>query len=160
VNLLKSRIFRSSAILALIIVVGDQLTKYFALQNLKHFAPIKVVPMLNWHLTYNQGAAFGFLANYGGFQRYFLLLVAITISCFIICKINQYKYQPNKKYESLALAMILGGALGNFIDRLRFGYVIDFIDCYCGSWHWYTFNVADIFICLGVGLYFIVANDD
>jgi signal peptidase II len=159
VNLLKVKSpLTRSLLLTGMIVILDQITKYWALTNLEYFHPKHVMPMLNWHLSYNQGAAFGLLANYGGLQRWFLLIIALAIASFILFKINKYKNQPEKKYETLALIMILGGAIGNFIDRLRLGYVIDFIDCYFRSWHWYTFNVADIAICLGVTLYFFVAK--
>ena len=149
----------SASALTFTIIICDQLTKYWALQHLEHFKSVACLPVLNWTLNYNQGAAFGFLANYGGVQRWFLLAMTLVICGFIMVKIKQSQYQADKSAEIFALALILGGALGNFIDRLRFGYVIDFIDCYFRAWHWYTFNVADIAICVGVALYFFTAKD-
>ncbi|HSX19714.1 MAG TPA: signal peptidase II, partial [Gammaproteobacteria bacterium] len=105
---------------------------------------------LNLHLAYNKGAAFGVLESAGGWQRWAFIAVAIITSAVIL--LWGKKLGKKHKLETLALSLILGGAWGNLIDRIRVGYVIDYIDFYIGNWHWYTFNVADIAICVGAVL--------
>ena len=91
-------------------------------------------------LTYNKGAAFSFLASASGWQKHFLTVIGIGASLFILYLLARHGSQ---RLFSLALAMILGGAIGNVIDRLAYGHVIDFLDFHVGGWHWPAFNVAD-----------------
>jgi signal peptidase II len=160
VNLLKHKYINLAAasIITLMIASVDQFSKHLALTTLHYLRPVKFIPFINWKLSFNEGAAFGFLASYGGLQRWFFIIVTLIICSFIAKKIYQYKNDANKKLEIFALASILGGAIGNFIDRVRLGYVVDFIDCYLKSYHWYTFNVADMAILCGVAIYVLVAN--
>ena len=133
--------------LAGIILVLDQGTKQIAYQTLLGQPPVDILPVLQFVLVFNKGAAFGFLSDQGGWQVYLFsglaILVAIGIPIWIwkICHFNTTL--------SLGLALVLGGALGNLIDRLQYQYVIDFISVYYNSWYFPAFNVADIAISLG-----------
>lgn len=135
--------------LALIIFAIDQITKLLvvAMQSANSVA---IMPYLNFTLGYNKGAAFGILDAASGWQRWFFVAIAIIISLIII--LWSKKLTKGDRWEKLALGLVLGGAWGNLLDRIRLGHVVDFIDFYIGSWHWYTFNVADIAICIGAVL--------
>ena len=135
--------------LAGLVVVADQLTK---LAVLGAFAPGEVLPVtgfFNMVLVYNPGAAFSFLAGAGGWQKWFFLALAFLISGWIIATLRRH---PEQRLLSAALSLILGGALGNVIDRFAYGAVVDFLDFYVGGWHWPAFNVADSAICIGAVL--------
>ena len=136
--------------LALIIIVIDQWTKWLAETKLTFHDPVPVIePFLNWTLAYNYGAAFSFLADAGGWQKWFFSGLALVMSLFLI--IYLIKAPRKATLLSLGLAMVLGGALGNLIDRLLHGHVIDFIHVhYADAWHYPIFNIADIGISLGV----------
>ena len=138
--------------LALIIIVIDQWTKWLAETKLTFHDPVPVIePFLNWTLAYNYGAAFSFLADAGGWQKWFFSGLALLMSLFLI--IYLLKAPRKATLLSLGLAMVLGGALGNLIDRLLHGHVIDFIHVhYADVWHYPIFNIADIAISLGVVL--------
>lgn len=134
--------------LALAVVVVDQLTKYIASTSLEMYQPIAVMPMFNWTLMHNPGAAFSFLADEDGWQRWFFAVIALVVSTVIVAWIK--KLQQHEKWQAIALALILGGALGNVIDRIWLGYVVDFIEVYYQQWYWPAFNVADSAISIGV----------
>ena len=136
--------------LTIVVVVIDQLTKYVASVSLELHQPIAVMPMLNWTLMHNPGAAFSFLHDAGGWQRWFFSVIAITVSVVIILWIK--KLERHEKWQAIALALILGGAIGNVIDRVWLGYVVDFIDVYYQHWHWPAFNIADSAIFIGVAM--------
>ena len=144
-----SRAFRWY-ILALVIVIVDQWTKWLAETNLTFHDPVPVIePFLNWTLAYNYGAAFSFLADAGGWQKWFFSGLALVMSLFLI--IYLIKAPRKATLLSLGLAMVLGGAVGNLIDRLLHGHVIDFIHVhYADVWHYPIFNIADVGISLGV----------
>lgn len=126
--------------LASVIVLIDQLTK-IAIERAFDYGDVHpVTGFFNLVLTYNKGAAFSFLASASGWQKHFLTAVGIGASLFILFLLARHGSQ---KLFSLALAMILGGAIGNVIDRLAYGHVIDFLDFHVGGWHWPAFNVAD-----------------
>ena len=138
--------FRLSWI-ALTVFILDQVTKYMAVKNLIYHAEVPVTSFLSFTLLYNSGAAFSFLSNAGGWQNVFFIVIATAVSViilFIVRRLGSHDMQA-----AIALMMILGGAMGNLLDRLRFGYVVDFIDFHYGAWHWYTFNVADAAISTG-----------
>ncbi len=141
--------------LALIVIVIDQWTKWLAETKLTFHDPVPVIePFLNWTLAYNYGAAFSFLADAGGWQKWFFSGLALVMSLFLI--IYLIKAPRKATLLSLGLAMVLGGALGNLIDRLLHGHVIDFIHVhYADVWHYPIFNIADIGISLGVLLIII-----
>jgi len=126
--------------LAAVIVLIDQLTK-MAIERKFDYGDVEpVTSYFNLVLTYNKGAAFSFLASASGWQKHFLTVIGIGASLFILYLLARHGSQ---KLFSLALAMILGGAIGNVIDRLAYGHVIDFLDFHVGGWHWPAFNVAD-----------------
>ena len=137
-------------VLALVIIIVDQWTKWLAETNLTFHDPVPVIePFLNWTLAYNYGAAFSFLADAGGWQKWFFSGLALVMSLFLI--IYLIKAPRKATLLSLGLAMVLGGAVGNLIDRLLHGHVIDFIHVhYADVWHYPIFNIADVGISLGV----------
>ena len=139
--------------LAVVVVILDQLTKYIASTSLEIHQSVAVIPMFNWTLMHNPGAAFSFLANEGGWQRWFFAVIAIAVSAVIVLWIK--RLQQHEKWQAVALALILGGAIGNVIDRIWLGYVVDFIDVYYEHMHWPAFNIADSAITIGVVLIII-----
>ena len=139
--------------LAVIVIVLDQLTKQIAANVLEMYQPVAVMPMFNWTLMHNTGAAFSFLSDEGGWQRWFFTTVAIIVSTVLIAWTSKLK--ADEKWQAIAFALILGGAIGNVIDRIAHGYVIDFIDVYYQQWHWPAFNIADSGIFVGVAVLII-----
>ena len=133
-----------------LVVVLDQLTKYIAESSLDYRLPVNVFTSLNMTLVYNRGAAFSFLSDAGGWQRWFFMGFSIIISIALVYWLRSV--DKNRLYLASGLALILGGAIGNLIDRSLYGHVIDFIDVYYSSWHWPAFNIADSAITLGAGL--------
>jgi len=136
--------------LSILVIVLDQLTKLWAVDSLVFGEPVAVIPNLNWTLAYNYGAAFSFLADMGGWQRWFFAGLAFVMSTILLFWLTKL---PNKlTVETWGINLVLGGAIGNVIDRVLEGRVTDFIDFYIGTWHYATFNVADIAITIGAGL--------
>lgn len=135
------------------VLVLDQSTKWLAENTLSLYETIAVLPSLNITLAYNSGAAFSFLAEAGGWQRWFFIGLALVVSLVLLVWLAKLK--PQAKLEALSLSLILGGAIGNVIDRVVFGHVIDFIDVYYGAMHWPAFNLADSAICIGAVLLII-----
>ncbi len=134
--------------LAALIIFLDQLSKWWVIQNLPLHAAVPVLDgFFNLVHIYNRGAAFGFLNRSDIEWQFWLFLVATAIAVVTIFYLIRTS-APSRLLFS-ALGLILGGALGNMIDRIRFRAVVDFLDFYVGSWHWPAFNVADIAICLG-----------
>lgn len=136
--------------LSALIIIFDQLTKYWALTSLPEYVPVPVMPGLNWTLVYNLGGAFSLFSDAGGWQLAFFLTLASIIS--IVLLIWLWREPKQNWLPRLPIAMILGGAVGNVIDRIRIGKVVDFIDVYISQSipHWPTFNVADSAITVGV----------
>ncbi len=122
------------------VIVLDQLTKYWVTTVFQLGDKLPVLPSFNLVLAYNTGAAFSLLADAGGWQRAFFSLVAVAASAVIVLLLRRH---PHQALFSLALALILGGALGNLIDRIALGHVIDFIQLYWRDYYWPAFNVAD-----------------
>lgn len=135
--------------LAALVVLIDQLTKIMIEHSFSFGEVRPITSFFNLVLTYNKGAAFSFLANAGGWQDEFLTTVGIGASAFILYLLARHGTQ---KLFSLALALILGGAIGNVIDRIAYGHVIDFLDFHVAGWHWPAFNVADSAIVGGAAL--------
>lgn len=137
-------------LLSLVVIILDQWTKWLAETNLTFLEPVPVIePFLNWTLAYNYGAAFSFLADAGGWQKWFFAGMAILMSLFLIVYLP--KAARKTKLLSLGLALVLGGAIGNLIDRLLHGHVIDFIHVhYANVWHYPIFNIADVGIFIGI----------
>jgi signal peptidase II len=135
--------------LSALIVITDQATKAL-IERLFDFGDVRpVTGFFNLVLTYNKGAAFSFLAGASGWQHQFLTGVGVAASLFIVYLLARHGSQ---RLFALALALILGGAIGNVIDRLLHGHVIDFLDFHWRGWHWPAFNVADSAIVCGAGL--------
>lgn len=131
-----------------VLVIGlDQLTKSLATQYLVLHQPLPVFPGLNLTLMHNTGAAFSFLSQASGWQRWFFILLAVGVS--VVLTIWLARLPRHKVWLPAALAFIIGGALGNVWDRIVQGYVVDFIDVYLKSAHWPAFNVADSAITIG-----------
>ena len=133
--------------LAAIIVIADQYTKTLALEHLFNQPPIELLPFFNLVLVFNSGAAFGFLNNAGGWQNIFFIVVAGAVGIGIVVAL--WRIGARNPQMSVSLSLILGGAVGNVIDRFRYGYVVDFIDLFYQHWHWPAFNVADATITIG-----------
>ena len=133
------------------LIVGlDQLTKVLAERYLEYLQPVAVLPSFNLTLMYNTGAAFSFLADAGGWQKFFFTGLAFAVSGWLGWQIVQRKFSTLMNW---AAAFIIGGALGNVIDRLIHGHVIDFIQVHWQqSWYYPAFNIADSFICVGAAL--------
>ena len=127
----------------------DQLTKYIVLASIQFGETIYVAPFWNWVLTYNRGAAFSFLADQPGWQRWFFTVLALGVSGWIVSMLRKH-YDETRL--ALALALIMGGALGNVIDRIRFGAVVDFVQWHVAGFYWPAFNIADSAICIGAAL--------
>jgi signal peptidase II len=132
--------------LAALIVILDQLSKWVVLENIQFGQTIYVAPFWNWVLTWNPGAAFSFLADQPGWQRWFFTALALAVSGWIALELKKH---PEQKLLSLALTLVMGGALGNVIDRVRFGAVVDFIQWHAAGFYWPAFNVADSAITVG-----------
>lgn len=133
--------------LAALVLVLDQASKMAVSQNLAMHTPVVFTSFFNFTLMHNYGAAFSFLGDAGGWQRYFLGLLALAVSIGLVvwlARTPQYK-----TWEPLALALVLGGALGNLYDRATLGYVVDFIVVHYRQYYWPAFNVADMAICCG-----------
>lgn len=139
--------------LAVTVLLLDQATKQLALAQLMLHEPVAVLPFLNFTLVFNKGAAFGFLSSASGWQNVFFIVVAL-VACGVILTLLR---QTRERLFAVALALVLGGAIGNLVDRLIYGYVIDFVDVYYQSWHWPAFNVADSAITIGAILIVIDA---
>ena len=137
--------------LSALVIVLDQLTKYFAVELLEPYKAHAVIPgVLNWTLAYNAGAAFSFLHDAGGWQRWLFTVLAIAVSAVLVIWLR--RTDRGEWRTALPLALVIGGALGNLIDRARFGQVTDFIEVYYQQWSWPAFNVADSAISVGAVL--------
>ncbi len=140
--------------LSALVIVLDQFSKHLINSSMQLRESIEILPFFNLTLLHNTGAAFSFLANAGGWQRWFFTLIALAVSAVIVVWLK--RLPAADKWQAAALSLILGGALGNVIDRVRFGYVVDFLDVYYQPWHWPTFNIADSAITVGVAILVIV----
>jgi signal peptidase II len=136
--------------LSLLAVVLDQVSKVVVDSSMQLYESIPLMPYFNLTYVHNTGAAFSFLSEAGGWQRWFFAILALVISA--VLSIWLARLQKHETLLAVALSLVLGGAIGNLIDRLAYGYVIDFLDVYYNDWHWPAFNIADSAITLGVGL--------
>jgi signal peptidase II len=136
--------------IAILVILADQLTK-ITIAKLFHYGESQAITsFFNLVLAYNKGAAFSFLATEPGWQRYFFTGMGIAAALFIMYLLKRHAGQ---RLFCWALSLVLGGAIGNVIDRIRYGHVIDFLDIHIGTWHWPAFNVADSAICVGAVLF-------
>ncbi len=136
--------------LAVLLVIADQWSKSIASRELLYAVPKTVFPWFNLTLHHNQGAAFSFLSDAGGWQRWFFAALAGAVSAMLCVWLWSVREMP--WYLRLALALVLGGAVGNLLDRLRLGYVVDFISVHYAGWYFPTFNLADSAISVGATL--------
>ena len=133
--------------LAFVILLIDRFTKYWAISKLTYAEPLKILPVLNFTLTYNKGAAFSFLHAASGWQHWVLGGFAVAVSISVIVWLFNTSYRDY--LLNIALCAILGGALGNVCDRVLYGFVIDFISVHVGDWYFAIFNIADSAITIG-----------
>jgi signal peptidase II len=152
--------------LSALVIALDQGTKYLASQLLALYQSVEFIPLLKFTLLHNKGAAFSFLSSAGGWQRWVFTILSLVVSFIIVAWLR--RLSPREKWQAAGLALILGGALGNVIDRILHGYVVDFLDFYypaeqclplfyqlhtsVAECHWPAFNVADSAITVGVVL--------
>ena len=136
--------------ISLLVIVLDQVAKQIAETQLTPHQAVNLFPYFDWYLTYNTGAAFSFLANAGGWQRWLFTAIAIVISMVIVQWIR--KLPAEESLTAASLCLILGGAIGNLIDRVYLGHVIDYIQVWLGSYPFPAFNIADASISVGAAL--------
>lgn len=135
--------------ISLIVILFDQLSKIAILKTFAYGAQHALTSFFNLVLVYNRGAAFGFLSTASGWQRWAFTALGI-VAALVICYL--LKRHAAQRLFCTALSLILGGALGNVIDRLAYGHVIDFLDFHVRAWHWPAFNLADSAITIGAAL--------
>jgi signal peptidase II len=129
-------------LLSVVVIALDLWTKSIALAHLQYQQSVPVFEgWLNWTLTYNPGAAFSFLSDAGGWQRWFFSALAVGVS--ILLSVWLTRLPRHDWRQAVPFALIIGGALGNLVDRLRYGHVVDFVDVYWRTHHWPAFNIAD-----------------
>ncbi|MEW8340387.1 MAG: signal peptidase II [Candidatus Thiodiazotropha taylori] len=136
--------------LSFVVILLDQLTKQMADRMLTLYEPVYVLPIFDLTLLYNKGAAFSFLSDQGGWQRWFFTVLAIVVTSILTVWLWRLKQQ--EKWVAVSLSLIIGGAIGNVIDRILFGHVIDFLHFHYQQHYWPAFNIADSAITLGVGI--------
>lgn len=137
-----------------LVVALDQLSKWYVTTTLAHGERVDVLPVFSWVRWHNDGAAFSLLAGSGGWQRWFFVALAVAFTLFIIIELR--KLPVTDRLMGLVYGLILGGALGNGIDRLVHGYVVDFIRFHYGQWGFPAFNVADISLFIGASLWILL----
>ncbi len=135
-------------LVSILVILLDQFTKFLVMSYLYVEQPLRLLPFFNLILRYNQGAAFSFLGGAGGWQILFLSIISIVVIIALLIWLLRLSYPST--WTACALSLIIGGAAGNLIDRIRFSFVIDFFDFHIGSWHYATFNLADSAIVVGV----------
>lgn len=131
-------------------LILDQISKIWIDQTMSLHQSIAIFAHFNITYAHNYGAAFSFLSEAGGWQRWFFAILAIVISISLMIWLKRLK--NDETLLAIALSLILGGAIGNIIDRVFYGYVIDFLDVYYQQYHWPVFNIADSAICIGAAL--------
>ena len=134
-------------VIALIVVLLDQLTKLWVLNSFETFEIVTVLPVFNLTLVFNEGAAFSFLADAGGWQRYIFVSISAVMSIVFVIWLSRVK--SHERWLATGLAFLLGGAVGNLIDRVQLGHVVDFISLHYQHWYWPAFNLADSAITVG-----------
>ncbi len=140
--------------LSFLVLAFDQVSKQLVELNFAMYESMELLPFLNITLVYNEGAAFSFLSDQGGWQRWLFVLLALAVSLVLVGWVKRLR--QDERAIAVALTLVIGGAVGNLVDRILYGHVIDFIDLYYGQWHWPAFNVADSAISIGVALMLLV----
>ncbi|WP_404340668.1 signal peptidase II [Pseudoalteromonas mariniglutinosa] len=136
--------------LSLLLLIVDFATKTLVVETMSLRESIDILPFFNITYVHNYGAAFSFLSDAGGWQRWFLSIIAITISLLLTWWLK--RLPATNKVLCLAYSLVLAGAIGNLYDRIAYGYVIDFLHVYYENWHFPAFNIADSAICIGAAL--------
>ncbi|WP_075182314.1 signal peptidase II [Pantoea sp. 1.19] len=136
--------------LVVVVLIIDLGSKAWVLSTFQLGESRPLAPFFNLFYARNYGAAFSFLADKGGWQRWFFAAIAIAI--VVVLLVMMYRAAATQKWSNIAWALIIGGALGNLFDRFWHGFVVDFIDFYVGNWHYPTFNIADTAICIGAAM--------
>lgn len=136
--------------LSLLLLVVDYATKTLVVKTMNLRDSIDILPFFNLTYVHNEGAAFSFLSDAGGWQRWFLSFIAISISALLIWWLK--RLPATNKVLCSAYSLVLAGALGNLYDRISYGYVIDFLHVHYNNWHFPAFNIADSAICVGAAL--------
>jgi|SRR5690554_2560066 len=136
--------------LSLLILLVDQATKFWASDSLVLYVPKKITGFFNLTLMHNEGIAFSLLADQSGWQRWFILIVAVIVVIWLLWWL--YQSPKNLKLQNIALTLVIGGALGNIYDRAVLGYVVDFIQLHYQNYYWPAFNIADSAITVGAVL--------
>lgn len=132
---------------SVLVIILDQLTKTMAVDQLEFRELVPILPMFGFTLAYNTGAAFSFLSDAGGWQRWFFSVIAVAVSAFLVLWLK--KLQKNERWQAIALSLILGGALGNLYDRVVLGHVVDFLLLHYQDNYFPAFNIADTAISIG-----------
>ena len=135
--------------LSALVIILDQISKLWIIKHFEYGESLAVVNVFNLVLVHNAGAAFSFLSDAGGMQRWLFSAIAVVASVWIVWLLRRHAQQ---KLFCFALALILGGALGNLIDRIAYGYVVDFLDFYWDTYHFPAFNLSDSAITCGAAL--------
>jgi signal peptidase II len=136
--------------LSLVVLALDQASKFWIQQAFEPYQSLEVLPIFNLVLVFNTGAAFSFLGDAGGWQRWFFIGLALVVSLVLLVWLR--RLEETERVTGWGLALVLGGAVGNLIDRVLLGHVVDFLDFHWAGWHWPAFNVADMAITCGVAL--------
>jgi signal peptidase II len=134
-------------LLSLLVLIVDQVSKMTVVSSMHLYESITLVPFFQLTYVHNLGAAFSFLSDAGGWQRWFFIALSSVVS--VLISIWLVRLPAALRWQAAGLALVLGGAVGNLVDRVLYGYVIDFLDVYYRSWHWPAFNVADAAITIG-----------
>jgi len=139
--------------LSLLVVVLDQLSKFWIMASFQDYEVLRVWPVFNLTLVYNTGAAFSFLSDAGGWQRWFFIVIGVLVSAAMVVWLA--RLDERERLTAYGLALVVGGAVGNLIDRIWLGKVVDFLQWHWQDWYWPSFNLADSAITLGVVLLLI-----
>ena len=146
-----NRLFTRIACLAVLLLILDQWSKSWIVAHYALYQGFELTSFLNIVRVHNYGAAFSFLSDHSGWQKYFFIVLGVVASVFM----SVWAWRAAKLGQTrlvTALGLIVSGAVGNVIDRFHYGYVVDFVDVFVGRWHWPAFNVADSCICVGAAL--------
>ena len=136
-----------------LVIVLDQITKWMAVDAFQLGERMEILPIFNLTMAHNYGAAFSFLADHGGWQRWFFTAIAVGVSVMLVVWLK--RLPKSDWWMAVALSLILGGAIGNLYDRVTLGYVVDFLDFHWNYKHFPAFNIADSAIVAGAGLLLI-----
>ncbi len=146
----KTKTGLSFLFISLIALMIDLVSKYVIVSHFELYETLKLIPHFDFTYVRNYGSAFSFLGDHNGWQKYLFIILSVVVSGFLVYLLRKNSY--TKRLQNISYSLLIGGAMGNAIDRSVNGYVIDFFDFYIGSWHYPIFNIADIAIVCGVGI--------